>query len=290
LRLMRPHSHRRWSLLAAVGVSVLTAALAACTDVPDPSADTIVIVETEVPTTMLNVGYLDVLGFSYCEVVGEVVGDLRVYIDPASDFGDPSSTRDAYVGALRAFDALAQVAPPEIKDEAELLRATLDDSVQAALDAGWDITAIRESAGGRVDPEKVAAALAELRTFTKEQCAVDLAAVEEGTPAAPDETPGQRIKRILGDLFPDLDDAKLACLEPRLPLDFDPTSEYFDPSTISRAFRSCRIDLNDPGAPTSVAPAPFTGPRPTTPTGTTIVTGTSSEVDPPGPGDESSEA
>ena len=250
--LMQPGSRRRPNLLAAVGLTVLAATAVACTDVPDPSADTIEIVETEVPTTMLDVGYLDVLGFSYCEVVNEVIGDLRVYLDPASDFGDPSTTRDAYVGALRAFDALAQVAPPELKGAADLLRKTLDDSVQYALDAGWDVTAIRESA-------------------------TTVSAVNVGTSAAPNETPSQRIKRILGDLFPDLDEAKLACLEPRLPLDLDPTSEYFDPSVISRAFRSCRIDPNDPGAPTSVAPAPFTGPRPTTPTVTTAPTDTSPE-------------
>lgn len=286
---MSPGKRRALAAASAVSMLACFSSLAACTDVADPSEDTMVIVETEVPTTMLNVGFLDVFGFSYCEVVSEVAPDIRVYADPASDFGDPSTTRDAYVGALRAFDAIAQVAPPEAKPAADLLRRTLDDSVKAALEVGWDITAIEASVGGRADPSKVAGALATLRAYSKEQCAIDIVETADPEAGSPNETPQDRIRRILTDLFPDLDDAKLRCLEPRLPIDFDPASEFFDPEVVTRAFKGCRIDINDPGAATSVAPVPFTGPRPTTPTVTTAPP-PGPEVEPPSATDPPSDA
>lgn len=286
---MSPKRRRlRTTLLTSV-FAFAVVALTGCADVPDATEDTMVIVDTEVPTTMLNVGFLDVFGFSYCEVVSEVAPDIRVYADPASDFGDPSTTRDAYVGALRAFDAIAQVAPPEAKSAADLMRRTLDDSVNAALEAGWDITAIEAAAGGRTDPANVAEALAALRAFSKEQCAIDIVEVADPEAAPPNETPQERIRRVLTDLFPDLDDAKVRCLEPRLPLDFDPTSEFFDPDVVTRAFKGCRIDINDPGAATSVAPVPFNGPRPTTPTVTTAPS-PGPEVEPPSGTDPPSDA
>jgi hypothetical protein len=285
---MLVHRRRRRIPLLLGGTLAMLLALAACTEVADPSADTMVIVDSEVPTTMLNVGFLDVFGFSYCQVVDEVAGDIRVYADPASDFGDPSTTRDAYVGALRAFDAIAQVAPPQIKVQADLMRRTLDDSVKAALDAGWDLTAINAVSGGGSDPAKVAAALASLRSYSIEQCAIDIVETSDPASGSPNESPQDRIRRVLSDLFPDLDDAKLRCLEPRLPLDFDPASEYFDPAELTRAFAGCRIDFNDPSAPTSVAPAPFSGPRPTTPTVTTVPSG--SEIESPTATDPSQES
>lgn len=244
--------------------------LASCTDVPDPSDDTMSIVATEVPTTALDVGFLDVFGYSYCEVVDQVAVDIRVYADPASDFGDPSAARDAYVGALRAFDALDQVAPDSIKPDTAIMRKTLDDSVTAGLAAGWDVTQIKGTAAQGVDAKKVAAALAALRKYTLDVCHTDITQPEEPTTSAPGETPSERIKRVLLDLFPGLDNRKLACLEPRLPLDFDPDSLYFDQQQLLDALAGCRISLEDPSAPTSVPPAPFRGPRPTTPSTTTM--------------------
>lgn len=241
-----------------------------CTDVPDPSADTMVIVETEVPTTMLDVGFLDVLGFSYCEVVDQVASDIQAYADPSSDLGDAGGTRDAYVGALRGFDALGQVAPDVISADVALMRKTLDDSVTAGLAAGWDITQIQDTAVHGVDARKVAAALGSVRTYTLEHCKVDITRIPEQAVVTDSETPQQRIRRILGDLFPGLDNRKLACLEPRLPLDFDPDSMYFDEQQLLDAFAGCRIDIEDPSAPTSVPPAPFREPRPTTPATTTL--------------------
>jgi hypothetical protein len=234
-------------------------------------------VETEVPTTVLEVGFLDVAGYSFCDVVDQVAPEIRVYADPASNFGDASGTREAYVGALRAFDALDQVAPESIKADSELMRKTLDDSVTAGLAADWDITQIRDTAAGGTSANQVAQAFASLRAYSLEQCRIDITQPDEPTPSAPNETPAERIKRILGELFPDLDARKIACLEPRLPLDFDPDSIYFDEAQLIAAFSGCRIDLEDPSAPTSVPPAPFRGPRPTTPSTTTIPDGATPE-------------
>ncbi|CAB4716638.1 MAG: hypothetical protein F2934_10005 [Actinobacteria bacterium] len=268
-------------LTRSVLLLVVLIGTAACVDVGDPAADTIAIVDTEVPTTMLDVGFLDVVGLSYCEVIAEVAPDVRVWADPGSDFGDPSSTRNAYVGALRSFDAIAQVAPETVRVQSELLRRTLDDVVRSALETGWDVTEIRSSAGGRVDADEVATALGDLRRDALEQCGINLVEPEEPTAGPLDETPQERIRRVLLDLFPDLDDRKLDCLEPRLPLDFDPASEFLDPKTVTDAFAGCRIDLADPGAPTSAPPRPFVGPRPTTPVVATVPTFTVPEVEPP---------
>jgi len=243
-----------------------------------------VIVESVVPTTALEVGFLDVLGFSYCEVVEQVASDIQVYADPASNFGDVGGTRDAYVGALRAFDALGQVAPESIAADVALMRKTLDDSVTAGLAADWDITQIQQTAASGVDAKKVAEALGSVRNYTLEQCRVDLTQADEQTPITVEETPQQRIKRVLSELFPGLDGRKLACLEPRLPLDFDPDSVYFDERQLIDAFRGCRISLEDPSAPTSVPPAPFREPRPTTPSTTTIPGGGVPEYDAVGAG------
>jgi len=240
-----------------------------------------VVVDSSPPTTLLNVGFLEVVGYSFCSVVEEVAPEIRVYADPASNFGSAADVREAYVGAFRAFDAIDQVAPDEIREEAELLRKTLDDAVDAALAAEWNVTAIEKAAAGGVDAQRVADALATVRAYARDRCAIDI--VEADTPAAgsPNETPEQRIRRTLEYIFPDLDDAKLSCLEPRLPVDFDPQSDRFDPTALERAFAGCRIDINDPGAPTSVPPAPFTGPRPTSPSAITAPTDTGPEFDAP---------
>lgn len=274
----------------AVLLLLVPIASVACVDVGDPAADTIAIVDTEVPTTVLDVGFLDVIGLSYCEVIAEVAPDVRVWADPGADFGDPSSTRNTYVGALRSFDAIAQVAPESVRAQSELLRRTLDDVVRSALETDWDVTEIRASAGGGVDADEVATALGDLRRDALEQCGINLVETEDPTAGSPDETPQERIRRVLLDLFPDLDDRKIDCLEPRLPLDFDPTSEFFDPEIVTDAFAGCRIDLADPGAPTSAPPRPFVGPRPTTPTVTTVPAFTVPEVEPPSASDGAEES
>ena len=239
------------------------------------------VVDSSPPTTLLNVGFLEVAGYSFCAVVEEVAPEIRVYVDPASNFGSASDTRDAYVGAFRAFDAIDQVSPEEIRDETELLRRTLDDAVDAALAADWDVTSIKQAAAGGVDAQRVADALAAVRAYARDRCAVDI--VESDTPpsGSPNETTEQRIRRILEYVFPDLDDEKISCLEPRLPADFDPQSDRFDPSQLERAVAGCRIDINEPGAPTSVPPAPFEGPRPTTPSATTAPSNNQPEFDGP---------
>lgn len=252
---------------------------AACTEVDLVEEAPFEVADSSPPTTLLNVGFIEVAGYSFCSVVEEVAPDIRVYADPASNFGSASDVRDAYVGAFRAFDAINQVAPDEIVEEAELLRSTLDDAVDAALAADWDITAIKKAAAGNVDAQRVADALAAVRAYARDRCAIDI--VEPDTPpsGSPNETPEQRIRRVLEYIFPDLDDAKISCLEPRLPADFDPQSDRFDPTQLESAFAGCRIDLNDPAAPTSVPPAPFTGPRPTTPSVTTPPRDSGSEFD-----------
>lgn len=270
-------SERRTPLLAIglVGLSVL----AACTEVDLVEEAPYVVVDSSPPTTLLNVGFLEVAGYSFCSVVEEVAPEIRVYADPASNFGSASDVRDAYVGAFRAFDAIDQVAPDEISDEAELLRTTLDDAVDAALAADWDVTAIERAAAGGVDAQRVADALAAVRTYARDRCAIDIVEADTPPTGSPNETTEQRIRRILEYVFPDLDEAKIACLEPRLPADFDPQSDRFDPTSLEQAFAGCRVDINDPGAPTSVPPAPFTGPRPTTPSVTTAPSDTRPEFD-----------
>lgn len=278
------HGRRRVQLrcapLLVLGVLGI-AAFASCTEVDLVDEAPYVVVDSSPPTTLLNVGFLEVVGYSFCSVVEEVAPDIRVYADPASNFGSASDVRDAYVGAFRAFDAIDQVAPDEIRDEAELLRTTLDDAVDAALAADWDVTAIKRAAAGGVDAQRVADALATVRTYARDRCAVDIVEADNPASGSPNETTEQRIRRILEYIFPDLDEAKIACLEPRLPADFDPQSDRFDPASLERAFAGCRIDINDPGAPTSVPPAPFTGPRPTTPLVTTAPPDTGVEFDEP---------
>lgn len=259
---------RTAALVAAAGV--VGALLAACTEVPDPSEETIAILVSEVPTTALSVDFLDVTGYGYCAVVDQVSRNIQVYADPASDFADPGGTRETYVGALRGFDALDQVAPGAISADVALMRKTLDDSVTAGLEANWDIVAIKGAAAEGVDAKRVAAALAAIRRYTLDQCQVDLTQLDARPIDPLSETPEERIRRVLAEILPGLDDRKIACVEPRLPLDFDPDSIYFDEQQLLDALAGCRIDINDISAPTSVPPAPFRGPRPTTPTVTTM--------------------
>ena len=267
-----PRRRPRTRILLSAAAAVVLAA--GCADVPDPSEDTIALPDTEVPTTALRVDYLDVIGYSYCEVVDEVVADIRAYVDPASDFGDPGGLQQTYVGALRAFDALAQIAPGEVRTDAERMRRTLLAAVQTAQKVGWDIAEVQAGSGGRSDANAAAQSLAALRRYTNERCGVDIVDTDLIPTTVAGETPEQRLQRILLELFPDLDDEKVRCLAPRLPLDMDPQSAYFDENQLLSAFRGCRIDIEDPSAPTSIAPAPFDGPRPTTPSTTMPVDST----------------
>jgi len=157
-----------------------------------------------------------------------------------------------------------------VKADTELLRRVAADIVKAGPDADWDVTQISATAAQGADAATVAGALATLRGYTNRVCHIDV--VDVGTPdtAPPGETPEQKVRRVLSDTFPVLDDRKLKCVAPRLPLDFDPSSDTFDPTVLLDAFKACGIDPEDPSTPTSIRPKPFTGPRPTSAPPTTV--------------------
>lgn len=257
------------------------AALAGCIDAPLDGEDTVYPTATVEPTTSVQVQLLDVSGRPFCEVVGEVAGEIRVYADPGSNFGSQSEVREVYIGGLRAFDALAQVTPDLIQPDTALLRLTLLDSVRAAAAVEWDVTQVSSAVAKGVNADRVAGALTRVREYARSECRIDIIEADRAIEDIGDETVAQRIRRILLEILPDLDDAKLDCVEPRLPTDFDPQNADFDPEYTLQVFADCRIDLNDPSTPTSIPPRPFRGPRPAT-SPTTVpsaVTTTVSEVD-----------
>lgn len=261
---MRPP--RRLLRRSVIGLLLVTAIAAGCTDAPDPASDTVEPVLTEEPTTTaLVVQFLEVSGQPYCDVVAQVANDIRVYANPDSNFGASADVRDVYVGAFRAFDALSQVAPPEIGADLDLMRRVLADVVKVGPDADWDVTQISATAAQGADATTVAGSLATIRGYTRRVCKVDV--LDSPTPdtAPPGETPEQKVRRVLSETFPVLDDRKLNCVAPRLPLDFDPQLATFDPTLLLAAFAACGIDPEDPSIPTSIKPRPFAGPRPTTP-------------------------
>lgn len=257
-RTRRPYRAR----LGVVLFGALT--LGACVDAPLDGEDTVFPTAPPDPTTSVQVPYLDVSGFEYCEVVNEVAADIRIYVDPSSNFGAQGEVRDVYVNGVRAFDALAQVAPDLIQPDTALMRQTLLEALRAASEVEFDVTEVSAAVAQGVKPDRVAGALARIRDYTAQECSVDIIEGDRPIEDVGDETVSERIRRILLELFPDLDDPKLDCLEPRLPEDFDPQSAGFDPGYTLKVFADCRIDLNDPSAPTSIAPVPFRGARPAT--------------------------
>jgi len=256
------------------------AVLVGCIDAPLDGEDTVYPTATVEPTTSVQVQLLDVSGRPFCEVVGEVADEIRVYADPGSNFGSQGEVREVYIAGLQAFDAVAQVAPDLIQPDTALLRLTLLESVRAASAVDWDVTQVSAAVAKGVNADRVAGALTRVREYTKNECRIDIIEGDRPIEEIGNETVAQRIRRILLEIIPDLDEAKLDCVEPRLPADFDPQGADFDPEYTLQVFADCRIDLNDPAAPTSVPPRPFRGPRPAT-SPTTVpsaVTTTVSEV------------
>lgn len=260
----RTRSVRVRRLRAVALCASIVAVLGACVDAPLDSEDTVFPTTPPDPTTSVQVPFLDVSGFDFCGVVAEVAGDIRIYVDPSSNFGAQGEVRDVYVNGVRAFDALAQVAPDVIQPDTALLRQTLLEALRAASEVDFDVTEVSAAVAKGVNPDRVAGALARIRDYATEECRIDIIEGDRPIEDVGDETTAERIRRILLELFPDLDERKLDCVEPRLPEDFDPQSADFDPAYTLQVFEDCRIDLNDPSAPTSIAPVPFRGPRPAT--------------------------
>lgn len=251
-------------LIARAVTAALVLALVGCVDAPLDGEDTVFPTTPPDPTTSVQVPYLDVSGLEFCDVVTEVAGDIRVYVDPSSNFGAQGEVRDVYVNGVRAFDALAQVAPEVIQPDTALLRQTLLEALRAASEVEFDVTEVSAAVAKGVNPDRVAGALARVRDYASKECRTDIIEGDRPIEDVGDESTPERIRRILLELFPDLDEPKLDCVEPRLPEDFDPQSADFDPDYTLRVFADCRIDLNDPSVPTSIPPAPFRGPRPAT--------------------------
>jgi hypothetical protein len=258
-------SRRRFATVARL-VALVVVAAGACTNSPGAGGPTTSGVSSLAVTTVPDPALVVVTGQPYCQVAATFAPDVVAYTDPASGRADASDVATTYLGALRAFDALAQVAPPVVQGPARLLRDTLQAAVSAAASAGWDLNSASGPAIKAAGGAAATTALNALRHYTLTTCRVDLEGITETdtTPTTLAGTPRQRLLAILAATYPALDDAELSCLEPRLPLDFDPTDPNLDPQVVTEAFAGCGIDPNNPSAPTTAVPAPFHGPRPTT--------------------------
>lgn len=246
-------------IVAVLLVAGLAGGLAACTDPGDPQDEELIPVISDLTTTTaLQVVLEDVTGRSFCDVADEMAAAVQVYSDPSANLGDPSDTKDVYVGAYVAFNALAQVVGREVKDGTVLLEQTLKDAVDAASEVDWDVTRVTGDVLSGTDPAAVATALAQLRTYTLQRCNIDLVEPTPPVTATPTETPEERQRRVIEDTFPQLAGAALACVEAGLPLEFDPAAEDFDPQTVLDVFAGCGIDPQRPGAPTSSSEPPST--------------------------------
>jgi hypothetical protein len=228
-----------------------TVLLAGCSDPGDP-------VEAEpelatVPTTTaFEVALLEVSGLEYCEVADQVGSSLQVYWDLVANLGEPESVRDVYAGALRGFDALAQVASREVQDDLGLLARTLNDAVDAAAQVGWDLTVVTADAGTGADAAVVSEAFGKVRQYTRERCGVDVGSFEPPITTGPDETPTARLLRVISETFPSMPSASVACLASRLPFEWDPEDPDFDADQLRSAMRRCGVDPNSPSTPTTV--------------------------------------
>ena len=115
---------------------------------------------------------------------------LSHVIDGAAWDGDGPATQEVVDPSTE--QVIAQVAEGSVRSDAELLRTTLEDTVQEASKVDWDLTAIASAAARGVDATKIATALGNLRNATLQQCGVDLTEPDKPKPAAADETPNQR--------------------------------------------------------------------------------------------------
>src|SRR5262249_36773610 len=160
------------------------------------------VLDTLPPTTVLVKPTVDVEGQPYCQVANSQAAAIQVFTDSSTNYGDPDVVKDVYLNALEAFDALSQVQTREIADDVNLLFETLSAAVDAASAVGWDLTQVKDTAGGDVQSAQMAQALADLRQYTEQRCNVDIIGIEPPITTGPAETPAQRQHRVIGETWP----------------------------------------------------------------------------------------